>query len=84
MDTSATCSIVNNNLILDNPFGTSNYMAGGVLDFVLNPGGNNPPVVEDAGPFSITTYATISGTNYLIDTGIMTNVFTPTPSILTA
>jgi hypothetical protein len=68
---SAICTVETktNELVIDNIFGSKgSYARGGAaLSFIFSTGGTNPGKACDAGNFIVKTYATVSGTNYLID-----------------
>jgi hypothetical protein len=86
MSTSAQCSVSNNVLTINNPFGsTGSYSAGDpALSFIFNTGGTNPQVSTDAGQFEVTVGVFVGGIAYPINSSPFTGKYTPDPAKLTA
>ena len=86
ISSSAGCAVDSSNTVtLTNPFSSSSgAAAGAALSFIFSTGGTNPQSAKDAGSFIATTYYYQGSTNYVIDTATFTDVYTPTPSVLTA
>ena len=79
------CSVSGYVLTLTDAFGSSSFAKGGsAFSFIFSSGGTNPDSAVDAGTFQVDTFATISGTDYAIDSSTFTNKFTPTISSLKA
>jgi hypothetical protein len=79
------CTVINNVITLTNALSSPFTKGSGTsLSFVFSGGGTNPNTVSDAGTFTVSTYAVISGSPYAIDSSSFTNIFTPTPGILNA
>ena len=81
-----SCIVVGNVLKITKPFGaTGSYTKNGsALSFIFSTGGTNPLTIADAGAFTVSTFAVISGTPYQIDTESFSNVYAATPAILVA
>lgn len=84
--TSATsCSVSSNTLTISNPFGSGSFTKGGsAFTITASAYGTNPTCTEDAGTFTVKSYATISSVDYAIDDDSFSSVYTPNPSTLTA
>jgi hypothetical protein len=77
--TQSECTITLNVLTIRNPFGSSGIWNPGDSDisFVVSSNGYNPSSARDAGKFIVSTYVTLSGSDYKIDETEFTNIFTP-------
>lgn len=84
MTNPTTCTVSTNVITFTEPFGSSTSYTGGVaLSFTLA-SGNNPTSVRDAGTFIFTTYNTISGADYLVDTYSSASLLTPSIGTITS
>jgi hypothetical protein len=77
------CTVEENMIIIRDPFGSGTFTANSNgLQFMLNPGGNNPLSEKDSGTYFVDTYAIVNELAYHIDTNSFTNVFKPVRGII--
>jgi hypothetical protein len=78
LSTSSGCSVTSNKISLTNPFGGAAYYASyGALTFTLSPGGYNPTSNAALDFFTISTFDTVGGVDYFVDTFSYNLLYTP-------